>query len=355
MIQMPTGKRIGATALALALGMLLPLIAVLQISMLIPVAMVCGIFAVRLKANGGWVPAAVLIGTSLASTLWFCGATIMLMMLLAAIVPALVTMSGVARKRPFFRQMAASLAAYGAGLLAAMALAYFSFGSGMIARFTDFMRTQFTQMPDSALQPFVEAMNSALALSGSEGTLYTVELYREQLTGILDLMQQTYAQQLPGTLLAGAVLSGVLSVFWGNWAMARQGLATNESFKGMSAWFLPSQITFEALGLLAAGFILANTGYSGGATVYTTASELAGTVFVIQALAALDRRMLRAGRTLTRRRVLLTLMATSALLVRGFGTMLGIVGAWSAMFGSHGAIKRRTNDNDQAGPKGPQE
>lgn len=354
-VSISIGRRIAGIAAALALGALVPLIAVLQVSLLAPVIMLCGVVAVRLKARGGWLPAMVLFGTAMASTLWFMGATMMFMLLLASVLPPLVVIRGMAQKKPFFEQLNAAIVAYAAGLMAAMAVAYMRFGGSMVARFTDLLRVEFAQMPDAALQPFVDALNSTLAMSGAQGDLYTVTLYRAQLGGVLDLMQQTYAQELPGTLLAGALLSGMLSALWGNWTMARQGLATNESFVGMGEWYLPARVSYGALGLLAAGFILANTGYLAGATVYAAARRLAGTVFAVQAISATDRRMLRAGRALSRRRGLLTVLSVAALLISSIGSVLAIIGAASALFGSHGALKRQDGNNDQSDHGDPQE
>ena len=259
-----------------------------------------------------------------------------------------------ARKRPFFEQMKWGVVAYALGLVAAMLIAYISFGGGMIARFTDVLRAEFERMPDAALQPFVEAINSALSLSGATGQRYTVALYREQLDGVLDLMQQAYAQSLPGALLTGALLSGVISVLWGNWTMARQGLATNESFVGMTGWFLPAQLTWGLLGLWVAGLILAAGGYSAGATAYDATRSLACAGFFIQAMAALDRRMLRSGRELGRRKLLIGLLCAAGLLLPDAAMLLAVLGAASALFGSRGALKRPAN-RDQSDRDDPQE
>ena len=75
----------------------------------------------------------------------------------------------------------------------------------------------------------------------------------------------------------------------------------------------------------------------------------------MQALCALNRRMLRADRSLGRRRALIGLLAVLALLFRSLGTMLCYIGVASALFGSHGAIrlwmkKRENGDSDQDNP-----
>ena len=348
---------VGNLLLALVIGALLPIIAVLQVSLLVPLLMLGGIFAVRMRARVGYVPPMVLFGAALSSTLWLMGTPMMFMLLAAGVLPALVVMGLMAQKRPFFQQMRVGIAAHGIGLVAALLIARLSFGSGMVAQFTDVLRGEFARMPDSTLQPFVEAMNSALALSGVQGVSYTVEMYRSQLSGVLDLMQQTYAQALPGVLLSGALLSGVICVLWGNWTMARLGLATNESFVGMSGWFLPAQVSYGALALWAAGILLMMAGYAGGATVYAAVCAIAGPVFILQALSAADRRMLRAGAPLSRRRVLITLLAVAALLLDSMAVALAGIGAASALFGSHGAIKRNTggDNDDQSDRDDPQE
>ena len=339
-----------SVVLALAFGAALPLVAVLQISFLLPVLMLCGILAVQLKARSGWPPAMALFAASLGSTLWMVGTPGMFMLLLAAILPAMVVMRGVAHKRPFFEQMKVGVAAYGLGLVAAMLVAYASFGGGMIARFVDILRAEFDRMPDATLQPFADMVNSAMAMNGLRSAeVFTVEMYRASLKGVLDLMQQTYAQLLPGRLLAGAMLSGVLSVLWGNWTMARRGMATNESFQGMSRWFLPAQVTIGTLVFWVVGYLFA-IGGNGGATVFATVRELAASIFMLQALSALDRRMLTDGRSLPRRRALIMVLAVVAMMFDLISIMLCTMGVLSALFGSHGAVTlwRNQRQNDQS-------
>ena len=357
-VPVPAGRIAGGAVLGIVVGALLPIIGVLQISMLVPVLMLGGILAVRMKVWSGWIPAGALLAAGLGSTAYFLGPSVMLMLAVAAVLPALYVMRGVAAKRPFFEQLRGGILAFGAGLVAAMLIAYASFGGGMVAQFVNILRAEYDRMPDAALMPLVEWANSALAIGGATGMpAFTVQMFRAELTGILDLMQQTYAQTLPGTLLSGALLSGVLSVLWGNWTMARQGRATNESFVGMSQWFMPGQIALGAAGLWLAGMLLAYSSYSAGTTVYLTICQLAGAAFAIQALAALDRRMFRSGRSLTRRKVLIGLLAVAGLLMRGLGSLLAYVGAASALFGSRGAIRQwiQRRQDDQSDRDDPDE
>ena len=223
-------------------------------------------------------------------------------------------------------------------------------GGGMIAKFVDVLRAEYNRMPDAALQPMVDWVNAMLPAAGQSPIQgMTVTSFRYQLSGVLDLMQQTYAEIVPGALLSGAILSGILSVLWANWTMARRGMASNESFIGMSGWFLPSQLTLGAVGLWAVGLILMATGSANGTTVYMTIAQSVGALFAVQALCALDRRLLRADRPLNRRRLLIGLLAVAAMLLRGLGSALAYIGAASALAGSHGAIRQWTRNR----PKDP--
>ncbi len=345
-----SGKRIWSVILALILGALLPVITLLQITLLLPVLMLGGVFTAYLHCYGGWPASVAFMAAGLGATVWFAGTDMMWMILAAGMLPGVLTLRGIGLKRPFFDQLRASIIFYTLGLLAAMAFARATFGSGMIARLMDGLRVEIAAMPDAAFRPLVEAVNSALSMSGVQTAgRVTVESYRSQISGVLDLMQQTYGRTLPGTLLSGALLSGAASTLWGNWTQARRGLATNESFAGMSRWYLPSRVTVGALALCAIGFVMARSDYSSGATVYVTVFHLSAALFGIQAVAAMDRRMLEAGRSLGRRRTLLTILVIGALLIQMLSTFLFIVGASSALFGSHGVIRRwKQKKNDDS-------
>ena len=349
---LPAGKLVWSVVLALVVGALLPVITVLQITLLMPVLMLGGVFTVYLQCYGGWVPAGVFLAAGMVSTAWFAGTEAMWMVLAAGMAPALLTLRGIALKRPFFEQMRASLACYILGLMAAMGIAYAGFGAGMVARLRDGLRAQFALMPDAAFQPLVDAVNSALGLGGMRGMgLITVQIYRGQIAGILDLMQTTYAQTLPGTLLSGAMLTAMASVLWGNWTLARRGLATNDSFVGMSRWHLPGQIALGALALFAVGYVISASGYASGDTVYLTVYQLVSVLFAVQGLAAIDRRMLNASRSLNRRRAALALLIIGALTLQLLATFLVIYGVLSALFGSKGSVrlwleKRRDDHSD---------
>ena len=62
--QIPAGRIVGNAVLAVAAGALMPVIGLLQISLLVPVLMLSGILAARLWARAGMIPAGLMIATT---------------------------------------------------------------------------------------------------------------------------------------------------------------------------------------------------------------------------------------------------------------------------------------------------
>ena len=353
-----TGRIIGATALAVALGLLLPVITLMQVMSLCPVILLGGVLTAYFYCAVGWVPTAAFVGAQLASTALLTGPAMMGMELAAAVLPGVLLIPGYQNRRPFFDQMRTALMLYFAGMVAAVFIAYASFGGNMIQRFMDVMRQQFRFIPDAALAPFVDAVNAALSGDGTRAIDgITVSDYRASLMGVLDLMQQTYGQMLPGALLSGALVSAVLTVLWGNWRMAMKGDATARSFVGMSQWFLPAQVAVGMLILWAVSYALAQGGISSGSAVYATVHQLSCFTFLFQALASLDRRYSARGMTLKWRRVVIGISLTLALISRDIATLLMILGILSALFGSHGIARKlmMRNEKDDGDPGDPDE
>ena len=83
--RLPAGKMVGAIVLAAVLGMLLPLITLAQITLLLPVLMLGGLFAVYLQCYGGPAPACTFLAVGLISAGWLTGSTLMWMLLAASL------------------------------------------------------------------------------------------------------------------------------------------------------------------------------------------------------------------------------------------------------------------------------
>ena len=339
--RIPPGKLSLGIVLAIIVGMLTPVVTVLEMSLLMPVVVLSGLFMVFLFCFSGQLTAWVYMIVQLATTGALLGMPFLLMLLMAGTVPALVCIRLITLKAPFFDQMKAMIGVCLGGMLLAVTIAYVSFGGNMIERMAEALRKQFDMMPDAFFLPFVEMVNSTIGATGFPGMKsMTIADYRAQVVGVLNLMSEIYQNALPGALLSGAALTGVLSTLWGNWLMARKGLATNESYVDPVAWFLPKNVTLGLTLTWVTAFILAQTQYAQGETVYYTVFSLASLAFFIQALGVVDRFFYRRGMPDGRRRRLLVLTLVFGMLFRICNTMLFAIGACSALFGSHGAVKR---------------
>ena len=335
---LPKGKIIWGSVLAILLGALVPLAATLGVLALSPLLLIGGVVLVVLQCYGGWIPAGLYTGVSLAGSAWLLGAQPTLILTVAMFLPAAFALQGILLKQPFFEQLRASIIDHMAGLLAGLLVAYTAYGAGMVTKLMDGVRAQFALMPDAAFAPFVEMVNATLSGGLSGAGVVTVDTYRASIKGMLDLMERTYGQTLPGMLLCAALISAVLTVLWGNWRMALRGLATEQSFVGMSRWFLPANVSIGALVLWVVGYVLTLTSYAESATVYTTIYLVFRQIFSIQALASTDRRLIRRGMSTARRRTLLVLAFIAGQLFELMSLVLLVHGLASAMFGSNGAL-----------------
>ena len=347
------GKLFGAIVLAIVVGAITPIVGMMEMASLMPVVLPSGVFMVFLYCFAGRLPALLYMAVQLTSAAALLNTTFMAIFMAAGTLPALFVMRGIAQKRGFFEQMRLSILAYAAGLVAAVVIAYMTYGGNMIGRLVDALKAQFSLMPDEVFAPFLDAINSAISASSLPGIgSMTMSTYRAQITGVLELMGEAYGQTLPGTLMSGSLLAAVISVVWGNWLLSRRGLATNESYAGMTRWFLPAQATLGLMLIWVVSYILAQTKYSGGETAWLAVNSLLGVVLTIQALSAMDRFFYKRGAPGSRRHLIMALALIGGLLFQTIGFALCSVGAMSALFGSHGALRalinRRKDDHSDS-------
>ena len=335
--------------LAAVLGVLTPLLLTLEACFLLPVLALNGVLMVFFFGYAGQLATWLYMTVQLGATAALLNTTFMWMTMAAGTFPAIFALRGIIMKKPFFEQMRWDVGVYIAGLVAAVVIASMTYGGNLIGRTVDAVTEQFRQMPDFWFRPFVDAINQAFSTGELQGakSLDMAE-YRAKLLAVLQVVGETYERMLPGTLLGGAALSGVLSALWGNWLMARRGLATNESYIGLNQWFLPRWLSLELMLLWLIAYIVSGTEeYASGETVYLAAFAMVQLAFMIQGLASIDRFALKRGMSGGGRRFLTTLGFIFGLLFRMFNTFLFLVGIASALFGSHGAIMQRIDDDDE--------
>lgn len=349
-------KAVFGTIIALLLGCLFPLILTIELSLLMPMLLVTNIALPVIFVASGKFAALALIIAEMASTIFFLGDTIGIMMLLTSVVPGIVVIWGISRRRHFFEQMQTGLIAHFLGLIAAVSVAYFNFGGDMIQKFIDSMREQVALIPDELFMPIVQSVNDMIAsLSGeaaSPDMMITVESYRSVLAGtMMDVMQRMYVEYLPGCLLTGAVITGLVSVLWGNWRMARKGLATNESFIGMSCWQIPVHLSVGVFFIWIVGAVISGSGaYSAGNTVYTAIYMLVQMTFYVQALSGFDRMLIGRFMGLRGRRILIFLALIGAMIIPFINVVLFVYGGGSMVMNiihvAKDAIKKKMDEDD---------
>lgn len=344
------GKIVLGVIIALIIGALVPVVMTLQISMMTPMVMLGGLMMVLLFCFAGPAPALVLGVMQIAASAYFFSPVFGWIVLFMSVMPAWVAIRGIGSKQPFFKQMQDCLSAQTSGLLIAVIIAYVSFGGDMISKLIDAIRTEFARMPEELISSIVDGVNSTMVSMGFQESTLTVDAYRELVSGaMLDYLQESYTRILPGSLIVGAVFTAVISVFWGNWRMARKGLATSESFVGMSAWFLPGHATGGLIFVWAASYVLMAVGYKSGENLYQTVYMLNQLVFSIQALASFNRGFLKKGVRTGKRCALTVIIWIASMLMPGLGIGLMFIGIASALWGSHGMITLRMkqqHDND---------
>ena len=340
-----------AVAMAILVGMLTPLLTLLQVSFLLPMVLLGGAFMVFLYCFAGRMPAMLFMAAQLSSTAAFLNVTFMAMMLAAGSIPAIIVMRGIAYKKPFFEQMRTGIAAYVVGMLAAVVIAFMAYGGNMVGKLIASIREQLRAMPDEMFAPYVDWINAAIGTSGVPGiSTMTVEGFRERvMDGTLSMMGEAFERFVPETLMTGALLNGVISVTWGNWLLSRHGLTTDESYVGLKQWFLPAQATLGLLLIWAISMILSEAEFNGGDKAFIAISGMLGVALTIQALAAVNRFFYKRGMGSRRRHWIIALVFIAGELFEAAGLAVAGIGAVSALFGSNGAVRqiRRQREKQQ--------
>lgn len=326
------GKIVAGTVLALALGFLQPQI--LTIQLLTFNFCAASVIGVALYVWAGIIPAVVLAIAATANTFAGFGPLMGTALLPMTLLPPALIVWNACRKLPFFQQMQRGLIAFLGGTAATALLVALLFGGDIVGQIAAIMRSVFDEAGTEfwkLIEPRLTALDPTV----------TFETFAELFDDIVSLIQAYYELYLLANMLAGAAVSAIVAVFWGNWLLARRGEATPDSFVGLHDWFLPANLTWGTLMTLLAAWIVTGTAIPGGAIAWCAVSALAQVAFVVQALAACDRRIKARGATRGRRTATVVLILLAGLIFRAYGTFtfLSLIGCASALFGRRGAAR----------------
>ena len=326
-IRPSAGKIVLWSILALVLGILQPLAIIFQLMLPAPSISLAMILSAVMYGSCGAVPVAVYSVTAALSCSLLYGLPVGMVSLLLWLAPAIVIMQGIRRRGPFFAQMTKGIAAAVAVAVLAIVCMAAIFGSDLIAVFIDNARQNFASQQEMMWQLLSPVFSVEL----------TLEQFVEMYYTAFNTLQLYYEYYLVANLVCGAIASACLAVLWGNWKVAKRGMATAESYRGLNQWYLPANTTWGLLMMLAAGYILARFEFGAAQNAWIMVQSLCQLAFVIQFLSALERRMRRGSGYSARvmMMVLLMIMGYSSGMIR----TMAILGGVSALFGSKGAAK----------------
>lgn len=332
------GKSVLGTVLALLTGGLFPILAIYQTLLPMALPSLTTMVSVALASGFGWGFAVLLWVAALVSSVFGMGTALSAAVMLMNCIPAAVAILGVRQRLPFFEQLRRALAASLGGVALAVVITVASFGGDVIQKLVGQMQAAFDGMLPQLWAAYEDILPAA-------GISMSYEDFSAQITSMLRIIQLYYEVYLPANLLAGAVWTAALSTLWGNWLAARRGMATSESFAGLFAWRLPANLTWGILLTLAAAFALKFTSIAGADAAWAAVLQLSMTAFTLQVLGANDRRLKNGGASVGRRTVSVVLLmlvggiAVPLVLGLSVTTLLGVIGAASAVFGRYGALR----------------
>ena len=326
--------------LAAVLGFLHPLLFTYQSLFLIWLPCIYVIASALLYAGGGWIPAGILLGVGAVSSFVWLDAFLAISLLPVTVLPAFLIVKGIQKRRPFFAQMRTALiASVGGALLTLFAVMLF-YGGDVVAQFMDMVRSVLEDIMPSMYQIYQPVFEA-------QGITLTYDEFLSTYTQVLATIQSVYATNLPGAVLADAVLTALIAVLWGNWVTARHGEATTESFKGLADWYMPSNMAIGLLIAFVAAAILSSTTFNGASIAWATVCAVVYLAFTVQLLSALDRRMKAHGRTRSGRTAIAILLFAAINLIAYLRFAALLIGAGLAIFGKNGVIDQRRRDSDK--------
>ena len=323
------GRLIGACVLAIVLAGLSPIIILSELLSLLVVISVPAVCTMALYRWAGKAPAMLSCALQLVFTAQMLGGTFMWMSFCTSILPLFLLVR--CDDKPFFTRMKVAVGAFCAGVVAAVAILYSTYGGNMIERVLQLLPQAMRSVPAEALQMPMETLSAAL---GSE---MTVEGFYTLFDNMITSLIPYYQLNLPGLLFSGAIITAVLCAAIGSRMRLLIGAAAAGSHVPLREWFLPASTSSGVLTMVVAGYITYAAGMETGHTLYTTVYSIAVTVFCIQGLASIARRLYGGKMKAGGQAAMLIGFAVLALL--GASVYLALYGFASALFGQKGAVR----------------
>ena len=322
----------GWLALGYLLGALLalaaPLAVLSELMWLLPVILAPSVGVALLYRWFGRGPALCAALLQIVADAMLLGAMGMWIAACASLLP-LIALRAVA-SRPFFEQLRVAIAAFMLGILLSVGLMYASFGGDAIARVLQLLPQSLRTLP-------MESLNHLLATLPAEITSgMTVESFIDYFERVIAQLVPVYQYNLPGLLFGGALITALICA-------PALAVGRGADYKPFREWALPASTTGGLLLILVVSFALSEMGVQGTDVAFQAVFDIAVIAFCVQGLSSFARRLYQSGKSVGMQRGVVAVLAVLAYF--GASLYLAIYGCASALFGSRGALKQRTQKN----------
>ena len=339
------GRIIAGCLLAAIIALVAPLMVMTELLSLVMVVLLPSIAVVFLYRWAGKFPALLCAALQMSVAAAYLGTTFMWMTFFMMLMPLvlLFRMEG----KPFFAQLRASIAGFGAGVLASVLVLYISYGGNMIERVLLELPAAVRELPTESLRTVSESVSLAL------GREATVEEFFDLFDQMIERLIPFYQLNLPGLIFSGALVTAVFCAGLNAWMRHRRGLDAPGTYLPLREWALPSSTTGGLLLIVAVSYVMNLLEMKSAETLFYTVYSIAATAFAIQAVTSFARRM-HASSLGRGARVFAVIAVVLVCLLGGIG-ILALYGCASAILGSRGALRQRMKNNGNNSRTGGEE
>lgn len=322
------------------LGMLLGLVSYMSLSLASNI-MLYPLLLCFLYVRAGLIPVLVSIAgfSAVFATLAGVGGTLLGFLML--VLPALLTISAIAGKLPYFHQLKISVCAFGGSVVAMLLIAATLSGGNLVDSIIQIVRQSIESLPasmqDALLTLFYPDLTSVNATSIPVLDVLIRRRYMNDL--FLTLREDLLDQMLP-MLLRSSLISAFLAAYLTPRSLYLKGRLPQECFVPLSQWGLSGTHTVGILLTTLAAYLIDMFAGAGGVTAFLTMFTIMECVFAAQGMAAWDRMMCAAKASYRRKLVVIGGMAIIA------PSFLSAIGICSALFGRRGLLMKITNKNN---------
>lgn len=260
-----------------------------------------------LYAWGGVIPAAIASAGTVLSLAGFASAGGAISPALAGlgaaialVAPAWASVYLMEKRLPFFRRMLISVGVQTAGLFICVSYVYLVMKIDLVDLFTGFMRTSVEYLPEDMVMGFLQACaNYGMLTEESIAELTGGIILRSDVMKVFDqvfeLVNYQFKQTMPAMLLGSGLISGMMETFYPSMICVRRGDKPVIPHVPLYGWFLPAHLVSGIAICLISSWVLQLMNMDSAVAVTVVFRTLSSYLFIVQGLAAIDRRFREAG------------------------------------------------------------